>query len=328
MKSSRRALMTLAAAVALGCSAIAIAAEDFPQRPIKLVVGFAPGGPTDLAARVLAPALSKTIGQQVFVENRAGAGGMIAADQVAKATADGYTLMFAGDGALTVLPHLSNSTTYDVVKDFVPVRLALAQSSVLVVNADKGLTDVKAVVAAAKAKPGQLNYGSGGNSTPSHLIGALFESETGVEMTHVPYKGAGPATVDLLGGRLDIMFVGMPVAVQNASRKQVKLLAVAGDRRSPALPDVPTFAEAGVKGLGDQTRAWWAVMAPSGLPAPVLAKLADATQAALADPETVKAYAALGIDVINEDGTTVSKAIVDGSARWGALIKSKNIKAE
>ena len=325
--ASRRSLFAAFLVLTFGATKV-MAADDFPQRPIKLVVAFAPGGPTDVLARVVAVGMSKALGQQVFVDNKAGAGGAIGTDAVAHAPADGYTLLFSGDGALTVLPQMQKSVRYDPEKDLAPIRLAVSQVNVLVANAADKFNNVNDVLAAAKKDPGKLTFGSAGNGTPSHLVGALLESNAGVDLTHVPYKGAGPATIDLLGGRLDIMFVGMPVALQNASRKETTILAVTGDKRAPALPNVPTFAESGVKGLGDDVLVWWAVMAPAGVPQSVQAKLSAAVHAALTAPESRKAFALQGVDVLDQSGATVSKWISRDHARWAELIKSKKVSVQ
>jgi len=320
-----RRIRALAATLAIACASLtAHADEAFPSRPVKMVVGFAPGGPTDVLARILATAMSRTLGQQVVVENRAGAGGAIGTDAVAKAPKDGYTVLFSGDGALAVLPQLA-TTPYDPQADLVPLRLVASQVNVLVSNASKGLPDMPTLLARAKASPGALTFGSAGGGTPSHLVGALMQSAAGIELTHVPYKGAGPAMTDLLGGQIDLMFVGMPVALQNAARKELKLIAVTGDRRSPALPDLPTFAEVGLSGLGNETGVWWALMAPSGTPPAIQAKLVAATRAALADPEARKTFATQGVDLLDQDAQTVSQWIARDHARWAELIRTRKI---
>lgn len=323
----QRRFMALALAAALALPTAALA-QAYPARPVKLVVAFAAGGPTDVLARIVAQGLSKTLGQQVMVENRVGGGGTIGTKEVVKAPADGYTLLFAGDAALTVQPQLTRSAGYDAGKDFTPLRLVASQSNVLVVNASRGMADVKTLLARAKTKQGELTFGSAGNGSPSHLIGALFESQAGVDLVHVPYKGAAPAMTDLIGGQIDMMFVGTPVALQNASRKELVLLAVTGDRRLPALPNVPTFAEAGIHQLGSETAVWWSVMAPAGLPSAVSSALDEALRVALSDAQVQKNLNTQGVDVLNLDARATSQWIARDQAKWGALIRAKKVSAE
>ena len=300
----------------------------YPQRPVKLVVAFAPGGPTDVLARVLANGLGRQLGQQVIVENRAGSGGVLGTREVARAPADGYTLLFAGDAALSVQPQLATNAGYDVQKDFIPLRLVAAQNNVLVVNAASGISSVAALVQRARSRPGGITFGSAGNGSPSHLIGALFESQSGVDLLHIPYKGAGPAMTDLLGGQIDALFVGTPVALQMAGRQELLMLGVTGDKRLRELPNVLTFAESGVRGLGAETAVWWAVMAPTGLPPAITARLESALQATLVDADVKKGLAVQGVDTLNLDARTTSEWIARDHAKWGALIRAKKISTE
>lgn len=303
-------------------------AQAFPDRPVKMVVAFAPGGPTDVLARVVATGLAKTLGQPVVVDNRTGAGGMLGTREVAKASADGYTLLFAGDAALTVLPQLSKSAGYDPVKDFTPLRVVASQANVLLVNTSKGITDVPGLIQRAKAAPRTVTFASAGNGSPSHLIGALFESQAGIDMVHVPYRGAGPAMTDLLGGQVDALFVGTPTALQHASRKELLALATTGDKRLPGLPAVPTFAETGIRQLGAETAIWWSLMGPAALPAEVSAKLDLAIRNTLDDTEVRRQLERLGVDVLNLDARKTTEWITRDHAKWGALIAAKKITTE
>lgn len=303
-------------------------AQTYPARPVKLVVSFAAGGPTDVLARIVAQGLSKTLGQQVIVDNRAGGGGAIGTREVAKAQADGYTLLFAGDAALTVQPQLTPNVGYDARKDFTPLRLVAAQANVLVVNASKGLPDMKTLLAQAKGKRGALTFGSAGNGSPSHLIGALFENQAGIDLVHVPYKGAAPAMTDLIGGQIDMLFVGTPVALQNATRKELLMLAVTGSKRLPSLPNVPTFAELGIGQLGSETAVWWSVMAPAGLPQNIAVKLDEALKAALNDADVQKNLNTQGVDTLNLDAKTTEQWMARDQAKWAELIRAKKIASE
>jgi tripartite-type tricarboxylate transporter receptor subunit TctC len=302
--------------------------QDYPTRPVKMLVGFAAGGPTDVLARIVANGLSRSLGQQVIVDNRPGVGGVIANKEIARAPADGYNLVFAGDATLTVQPQVVPSAGYDPVKDFTPLRLVASQTNVLVTNTGKSLPDVTALLAKARKSPGTMTYGSAGSGSPSHLIGALFTARTGTELIHVPYKGAAPAFTDLIGGQIDAMFVGMPVALQNGKRSELKLIAITGAKRSRDLPNVPTFEELGISGLGAETAVWWAVMAPPRLPVEVAQRLDQALQATLQDPEVRKNLAAQGVDILDLDSKTTSQWIQRDSARWAELIRSKKVSIE
>lgn len=303
-------------------------AQSYPSRPVRMVVAFAAGGPTDVLARIVAAGMTKTLGQQVIVENRAGGGGMIGTKEVAKAQPDGYTILFAGDASLTVQPQLSSNAGYDARKDFTPLRLVASQANVLVVNASKGISDINTLVSRARAKTGSLSFGSAGNGSPSHLVGALFETQVGIDLVHVPYKGAAPAMTDLIGGQIDMLFVGTPVALQNATRKDVLMLAVTGDKRLPSLPHVSTFAEAGIRNLGGETAVWWSMMAPAGLPLAIGLKLDNALRTTLSDPEIQKNLATQGVDVLNLDAKAADQWIARDHAKWGALIRAKKVSTE
>lgn len=323
-----RRVLLLAFAAALQPFALPAHAQTYPEKPVKMVVGFAPGGPTDILARITATALGKALGTTVIVDNRAGGGGLIGAQSVAKADADGYTILFAGDGQLTLLPQMAAKAGYETERDFVPIHMVSGQSNVLIANKSSGITDMDSLIARAKANPGGLSFGSAGNGTPSHLVGALFENATGVKLLHVPYKGAGPAMTDLIAGQTQLMFVGTPVALQQTVRPQMAVLAITGGKRSPSLPQVPTFAEAGVKGLGDETGVWWAVMAPARVPAAIQARLVQAMKTALADPELRATFAAQGVDLLDHDAATVGQWIRRDHERWAALIKAQKIATE
>lgn len=300
-------------------------AQAFPAKPVKMIVGFAPGGPTDILARIVAQSMSKELGQNVIVENKPGASGALAAQTVVKSDPDGYTIFFAGDGQLTLLPQLSPTAGYQTLRDLAPLRTVAGQSNVLVANRSSGITDMPSLLRQAKARPRSVSYGSAGAGTPSHLVGAQFENAAGIELLHVPYKGAGPAMTDLLGGTVNLMFVGMPVAVKNAGREQLAVLAVSGDKRSPRLPNVPTFAELGFKGLGEETDVWWAVSAPAGTPPQVRARLDAAVQAALADPALRESFQQQGVDLLDRDAQATRARIEQDQARWSRMIQDGRI---
>jgi tripartite-type tricarboxylate transporter receptor subunit TctC len=314
-------------ALSLSVPALSLA-QDFPGRPIRMLVGFAPGGPTDILARLTALAMGKALGQSVVVENRPGAGGAVAAQALARAEPDGYTIMFAGDGQLTLLPQLSASAGYDTLRDYAVIRTVAGQSNVLMANRSSGITDMASLLRIAKEQPDKLSFGSAGNGTPSHLVGALFEDATGTRLLHAPYRGAGPAMADFLAGRLDLMFVGMPVALQNALDKKLSILATTGRRRSALLPDVPTFFELGIQGLGEDTDVWWAVAAPVATPSSIQARLDSALRTALQEPTVRQSFDKLGVDLLERASAASVVQIKSDQARWARLLKAGKIRIE
>jgi len=262
-----KALFTLLALAA--CAAAS--AQSFPSKPIRLVVPFPPGGPTDIVARPLAQLLGESLKQPVVIENKGGAGGSIAADVVAKSPPDGYTLIMATVGTHAINAALYRKLPYDPVKDFTPIALVASAPVTIVVNPAAGIDSVGALVARAKASPGTVSFGSAGNGTPGHLTGEIFAAAAGVKLQHVPYKGSAPAVTDLLGNQIPMMFDPIQSVIANVRAGKLKALAISSRARSPLLPDVPTLDEAGLKGF--ETTAWWAVFGPAGMPPDVAALL-------------------------------------------------------
>ena len=246
-------------------------AQPFPNHPIRLIVPFPPGGPTDIVARPLAQMLSEALAQPVIVDNRGGAGGSIGADAVAKAPPDGYTLLMGTVGTHAINPTLFRKLPYDAAKDFTPLGLIAMAPVAVVVPAGSPYGSVAELVAAAKAKPGSIIFGSAGNGTPGHLTGQMFAKAAGVELRHVPYKGSAPGVTDLLGGQIPLMFDPVQSILQHVRSGKLRALAVSSRERSSVLPQVPTLNEAGLKGF--EATAWWALYAPAGLPLAVAAKL-------------------------------------------------------
>lgn len=270
-------------AATFGSTALAQDATKWPERPIRLVVGFVPGGGTDVSARILSAKLSETLGQQVVVENKPGASGLIASDHVAKADPDGYTLLLANMQSTVSAPYVIQSDL-DPNRDFTAVRYIGSVPNVLVINPTKHkYTSVKDLIDDAKARPKELLYASSGQGSPQHLSAARFSQIADVEMEHVPYKGSGQAMTDLLGGNVDMNFDTLPGAIGQIQAEKLRPLAVTSAQRSKRLPDVPTLAEAGVPGM--DIVQWYAVLAPAKLPKPILDKLDQALQTALADPQ-------------------------------------------
>lgn len=302
-----------------------VSAQGYPEKSIRLMVGYAPGGLTDGVARTLAPQLTEILGKQVVVENRGGGGSSIATDVVAKAPADGYTLLMA-DQALISNPSLFASLPYDTFKDLQPVALVGTAASVIVVNASLPVRDLKSLIALAKSKPGTLNYASGGNGTMTHLAGELFKQVARVDIAHVPYKGTGPAVVDLLGGQVPMMFSSIGPVAQYIKSGQLIALAVTGDSRSPALPTVPTLTELG---LAQATViGYWGVMAPAGTPNDITEKLGKSINDAVKRSDVNQRLVSLGIDPSFATGARYEKILSTEIPKWAQVIKQANIRID
>jgi tripartite-type tricarboxylate transporter receptor subunit TctC len=302
-----------------------VAAQSYPDKPIRLMVGYAPGGLTDGVARTLAPQLTEVLGKQVVVENRGGAGSSIATDIVAKSTPDGYTLLMA-DQALISNPSLFQVLPYDTLKDLQPVALVGSAASVIVINANLPIRDLKSLIALAKNKPGTLNYASGGNGTMTHLAGELFKQVARVDMVHVPYKGTGPAVVDLLGGQVPIMFSSIGPVAQYIKSGQLVALAVTGDTRSPALPTIPTLSELGLPQA--TVIGYWGVMAPAGIPNDVTEKLTKVIGEIVKRPEVNQRLINLGIEPSFATGARYEKILSSEIPKWAQVIKLANIRID
>src|SRR5512144_2335881 len=267
-------------------------AQDYPTKPIRIVVPFPPGGATDLLARAVAQRLTEKWGQAVLVDNRPGAGGNIGSELVAKSAPDGYTLEMGTVGTHSINASLYAKMPYDHVKDFVPIILVAGVPNVLVVNPALPVNSVQELVAYAKANPGKLNFASSGNGTSIHLSGELFKVMAGVQMTHVPYKGSAPALQDLIGGQVQLMFDNLPPSLPQIKAGKLRALAVTTATRSPALPDLPTIAESGLPGF--EASSWFGIVAPAGTPPAIVAKLNAEVAKWLASPEAQEKLLALG----------------------------------
>lgn len=294
-------------------------ATDFPRGPVSLVVPFPAGGPTDAMARRLAEKLGERLGQQVVVENKGGAGGSIAAEAVARAKPDGQTLFFGTTGTMAINPSLYARLRYDPVKDFAPVSLMATTMNVLVVNPAVPATNLRELIKLAKAHPGTLTYGSAGNGSSNHLSGELFRSSADLQITHVPYKGSAAALVDLLGGRLTMMFDTIAQQTQNIAAGKVRALAVTGAKRSPLLPEVPTAQEAGLKGF--DVTIWYGVLAPAGTPAPVIERLNREIVAVMSTEEMKKRMQADGAEAKPTTPAEFASLIKHDMAKWAPVVK-------
>jgi len=288
---TRTALAALLGACAL--SALPAFGDTYPDHALKLVVPFPAGGPTDIVARPYAQQLTALLKEAVVVDNRGGAGGSIGADVVAKSAPDGYTLLMGTVGTNAINGALYKHLAYDPVADFTPIALIASSPVALVVNAQSDIKSVADFIAKAKANPGKIPFGSAGNGTPGHLTGEMFSAAAGVKLQHIPYKGSAPAITDLLGNQIPVMFDPLQSVIPHVRSGKLRALAVSGTSRSSVLPDVPTFAEAGLQGL--ESRAWWAVFAPANLPPDVTAKLRAASAQVVRTPAFRDPLVAIGV---------------------------------
>ena len=300
--------------------------QGFPDHPIKLVVGFAAGGSTDVAARIVAQKMSEILGQSVLVENRPGASGLLAAEDVAKSPADGYTLMLASQTVLAVAPQLYRKAAVDPVKDFTPVAYCGASPLVLVVNPSFPAHTTAEVIAMAKASPGKIIFGTGGAGTTPHIASEMFQYAAGIKMTHVPYRGEAGAINDLVAGQIPAMFANLSAIMGQLKAGTLRAIAVTSPQRSPLAPDVPTVAET-LPGFAAET--WFGLIAPAGTPRDVVVRLNTAALQALASAETKKRYGDLGMTVGKDGGTTpeeVDAYIKSEVVKWAKVIKDANIQ--
>ena len=326
MNATRSRWVAVAAALALSFCQIAAHAQDaaYPNRPIKMLVGFGAGGGTDIAARIMAQKMSEILGQSIVVENRTGASGMIAAEDEAKSAPDGYVLMMGSQTTYAVAPNLYRKVTLDPAKDFSGVAMTGASPLVLVVNPSFAAHSVKDVIAMAKADPGKINFGTGGLGTTPHMTAELFQYTAGIKMVHVAYRGEAPAINDLLAGQIPLMFANLSAVMGNLKAGTVRALAVTGAHRSPSAPDIPTVAEAALPGFEAET--WWGIVAPAGTPQAVLAKLNAAARKALADDDTKKRFADLGMTNGGSSPEELDAYIKSEIAKWSKVIKDANIQ--
>ncbi|SHI67613.1 Tripartite-type tricarboxylate transporter, receptor component TctC [Roseomonas rosea] len=303
-----------------------VLAQSFPDRPIRLIVPFPPGGPVDLSARIVAQALSEELKSPVVVENRSGAGGVVGTDAVAKAAPDGYTLGFSSTGAVAVNVTLMPNNPYDSRKDFAPVSIVAGVPTLLCVHPQLPARSVAELVALAKARPGRLNFGSSGPGGTPHLSGERFKLNTGVNIAHVPYRGAAPAITALLANEVEIAFLDLPVLLPHVQEGRLRALAVTSAQRSPALPDVPSFAEAGVSGM--EIENWYAILAPAGTPAERVARLHGATAAAMAKPATAGQFTSQGARIIVSKPDEALAFIRDEVGRWAEVVRAAGVKPD
>ena len=301
-------------------------AQPYPSRPIRWIIPFSPGGPSDIIGRFFSTKLTDALGKQVVVDNRGGATGIIAFEIAARAVPDGYTVLQAGASGLTTNPHLHAKLPYDVQRDFKLVTQLVATPNLLVVNPSMTARSVKEVVALAKAKPGQLAYASGGTGTSNHLSWEMLKFYTGIELVHVPFKGTGPALTSVLGGQTQMMFSNMLPAMPHVRSGRLVGLAVTSAERSPAAPNLPTVAESGIPGY--ETTSWHGVVVPAGTPNAVVKRLYTELRQITQQPDVKGRFAQDGTQVVGSTPEEYAATVKSESAKWAKIIKAAGIKAE
>lgn len=301
-------------------------AQDFPDRQITMVVPFAAGGSTDVVARIIAQKMSEDLRQQVIVQNVAGAGGNLGADNVARAEPDGYTILMGTVATHALNPLILKSTPYDAVKDFAPISLLVIVPNVLVVNPQLPVNTVKELLALLKSAPGNYSYASSGNGTPLHLSGELFKSMAGVQMEHIPYKGAGPALNDVIGNQVPIMFDNLPSSSSHIKAGTLRALAVTTKERAPSFPDIPTVAESGIPGY--ETYTWNALFAPAGTPPGVIARLNQSANKALEDPAVAARMKEFSATIVGSTPEELEAHVKAEIAKWTPIVHDAKIQME
>lgn len=326
MRHLVRFVKTTLAASVLAATAAGAAAADYPSKPIRLVVPFAPGGTTDFLARTIGQKLGTNLGVSVVVENRPGAGGNIGSDNVAKSEPDGYSLLLGTVGTHSINPSLYRKMPYDHVKDFAPITRVAVVPNLLVAHPGVPAKSVKELIALAKSKPGNLSFASSGNGSSVHLSGELFKSMAGVDLLHVPYKGSGPAITDLVGGQVNLMFDNMPSVMPHVKAGRLQPIAVTTAKRSPALPNVPTIAEAGVPGY--ESTAWFGLWAPAGTPPAVLSKLHAEVAKVLKSPDVVERLSSQGAEPVIDTPEQFAAYIKAETAKWAKVVKESGAQVD
>ncbi len=301
-------------------------AQAYPSKPIRLVVPYAPGGGTDIISRAVANEMSKTLGQVMNVDNRPGAGGNLGAEIVARATPDGYTLLTSASSLHGITPFLYKKLAYDPNKDLVPIIVLAGFANVLVVNPAVPAHSVKDVIALAKADPGKLSCASSGSGSTIHMSCEMFKHMLGLQITHVPYKGSGPALTDLMGGQVNIMFDNIPSSISHIRSGKLRALATTGPKRAATLPDLPTIAETGVPGY--ESTAWFGLVAPAGTPRDIIMRLNAEGQRATQAPEFVKRMTDLGYEIVGGTPEQMASMIQDEYKRWGPIVKASGARVD
>jgi tripartite-type tricarboxylate transporter receptor subunit TctC len=323
MNNRRKLIVALGAGV-FGFVHLAVA-QPYPNKPVRMVVGFPPGGPVDIVARALAPRISELLGQTALIDNRAGAGGIVGADLVAKSAPDGYNLLIVPN-TLAIHVSLYSKLPYDTLKDFIPIALLTASPLVLVVHPSVPATNLRQLIALAKARPGDLNYASPGSGTANHLSGEMLKSMAKIDVAHVPYKGGAPAEIDLLGGHVSFMFDTIPLALPNVRSGRLRALAVTWARRSPAAPDIPTLAESGLPGF--DTGTWYGMVGPAGLPREIVMQLNTEINKVLQSTEFKQRMASLGVETMPGTPEQFGDFIKTEIVKWAKVVKESGARAD
>ena len=322
----RRPANWLCAFASMAAIAFSAQAADYPEKPIRLLVPAAPGGGADFVARILGVKLTEALGQTVVVENRAGASGTIAADNAAKSTADGYTLLMGQSTSVVIAPHLYKKLGYDTLRDLAPVTLVAQVPNILVVHPSVPARTVSEFIALARAQPELLNYGSSGTGAPSHLAGEMFKSATGVKMVHVPYKGAGLAVNGLIAGEIQVMFAPIVAVLPQVKAGRLRALAVTSATRSAAAPELPTLAESGLPGY--EISSWFGLFAPANTPAPVIERLYRETAKALQSPDVRERFAREGAEPVGSSPADFTGYVRAEYAKYARIVRDSGIKAD
>jgi tripartite-type tricarboxylate transporter receptor subunit TctC len=323
-------MVKLRYAVAALCAGLALAgaqaaqAQDYPTRPVRVVIAFPPGGPTDFVGRLITDKMSAELGQRVYIENKPGAAGTVGADNVAKADPDGYSLFLTTSGAVAVAPHIMASVPYDPLRDFAPVALVTKVTEILVVTPKLGIKTVKELVAMAKAKPGAISFASTGIGSPPHLAQELLNVSAGVQFLHVPYRGAAPALTDLLGGQVQVLAADLPVLIAQIQAGTLVPIGAAADKRDEVLPDVLTLAEQGYPNTDASN--WYALLAPAKTPPAVIAKLNKSVSNALNDPEVHGKLVKSGATPVGGTPETLGAFMKAEYEKWGKVVAERGIK--
>ncbi|MBW9053849.1 Bug family tripartite tricarboxylate transporter substrate binding protein [Rhizobium mesosinicum] len=323
---TRRMSLALGLGLLAAATGTAASAQSFPDRSVTMIVPFAAGGSTDVVARIVAQKMSEDLGQQVIVQNVAGAGGNLGADNVARAEPDGYTILMGTVATHALNPLILKSTPYDPEKDFAPISLLVIVPNVLVVNPELPAKNVQELIALLKANPDKYSYASSGNGTPLHLSGELFKSMAGVDMQHIPYKGAGPALNDVIGNQVPIMFDNLPSSSSHIKAGTLRALAVTTAERASSFPDIPTIAESGISGY--ETYTWNALFAPANTPADVIARLNASAKKALADPAVAERMKEFSAKIVGSAPEELAAHVKAELAKWKPVVDGAHIQME
>lgn len=332
MNKALRSAARIVAAACIHVSAVAVssaasaATQHYPERPIRLIVPFAPGGSNDILARTLAQQLTTRLGQTVVVDNRAGAGGIIGVETAAKATPDGYTLVMGHIGTHAVNPALYPKLPYDAIRDFTAIAPVASSPNILLVHPAVPASTVKELVALARSKPAQLNYASGGVGGSTHLSAELFKMMTGTDFVHVPYKGGGPALIGIIAGEVAMLFNNIVSATPHVRSGKVRALGITSRQRSPVAPDLPTLAESGVPGY--EVVSWYGVLGPAGMPLPIVSQLNRAITTTMTAESMRSRLASEGVDVLSASPAQFAEYVRSEVAKWGKVVRQAGIRAE